>query len=158
MIADILTLFRSSGGETDSRTQLSTEDERLALAALLVRAARSDGDYDIREKSIIDRILRERFAMPDVDSVRVRREAEVLEAKAPDTVRFTRAVKRNVAHENREAIVEALWRVVLADDRRDAEEDGFLRLVVHLLGVSDRDSGFARRRAQKALFGRNGVA
>ena len=39
----------------------------------------------------------------------------MLEAEAPDTVRFTRALKEAVAHEDRAALIEALWAVALAD-------------------------------------------
>jgi uncharacterized tellurite resistance protein B-like protein len=38
-----------------------------------------------------------------------------------------------------------LWRVVLADEARDFEEDGFMRLASNLLGMADRDSARARQ-------------
>ena len=63
-------------------------------------------------------------------------------------MRFTRLIKEAVPYVDRNSVAESLWRVVLADDQRDDHEDAFLRLVVNLLGVSDRDSGLARRRAQ----------
>ena len=37
---------------------------------------------------------------------------------------------------------------LLADGVRDHEEDGFMRLAVNLLGVSDQDSAKARQTAQ----------
>jgi uncharacterized tellurite resistance protein B-like protein len=80
----------------------------------------------------------------------LRAEAETLEAEASDTVRFTRLVKEAVPYEEREAVIEALWRVALADGIK-AEEHGFLRLVASLIGVSDVDSGLARQRAQRRL-------
>jgi uncharacterized tellurite resistance protein B-like protein len=61
-------------------------------------------------------------------------------------VRFTRAIKDAVAYEDRLAVIEALWTVVLADGQRAQEEDALLRLVSNLLGVSDRDSALARQR------------
>ncbi|HEU0223211.1 MAG TPA: TerB family tellurite resistance protein [Paracoccaceae bacterium] len=129
---------------------LEPEDARLALAALLVRAARADGAYDAAERAMVDRILRERFALDPWSAGRLRAEAEEIEAGAPDTVRFTRAVKAAVPYEERFEVVTALWRVVLADGARDAGENGFLRLVVSLLGVSDRDSGLARQGAERS--------
>jgi uncharacterized tellurite resistance protein B-like protein len=53
-----------------------------------------------------------------------------------------------VPFEDRAAVVEALWAVVLADGRRDHEEDGFLRMTARLLGINDRDSALARQRAE----------
>ncbi len=72
-------------------------------------------------------------------------EAEALEAEAPDTVRFTRAIKNAVPYEHRRGVVEALWDVVLADGARAQEEDALVRMVSNLLGVSDRDSALARQ-------------
>ena len=65
-------------------------------------------------------------------------------------MRFTRAIKQAVAYEDRTAVIEALWSIVLADGTRDHEEDAELRLLANLLGVNDRDSARARQRVQKA--------
>ncbi len=128
--------------------RLPDSDARLALSALLVRIARSDGDYDAAEVARIDRILATRYGLSPFEAVELRREAEALEAEAPDTVRFTRAIKDAVAYDERAGVVEALWDVVLADGQRDHEEDSLLRLVANLLGVNDRDSALARQRME----------
>ncbi len=127
---------------------LPEPDSRIALAALLVRVARSDGDYATAEASRIDRILAARYGLTPFEAPKLRAEAEALEAEAPDTVRFTRAIKDAVPYEDRESVVEALWDVVLADGVRDHEEDALLRLVANLLGVNDRDSALARKRVE----------
>jgi len=123
-------------------------DAKLALAALLVRIAKSDGNYDVSELARIDKILAERHGISPVDAAKMRADAEKLEAEAPDTVRFTRAIKDGVPYEDREAVIEALWAVVLADGVRDHEEDALLRLAANLLGVNDRDSALARQRVE----------
>ena len=130
---------------------LPDDDARLALTALLVRIARSDNDYAASESRLIDQIVMQRYGL-DADAARaLRSDAETLETEAPDTVRFTRAIKDAVPYENRMGVVEALWQVVLADGERDAAEDALLRLSTNLLGVSDVDSARARQRAEKAL-------
>ena len=113
-----------------------------------MRVAKSDGDYAEDEVARIDRILATRYGLSPFEAVALRRDAEVLESEAPDTVRFTRAIKDAVAYEEREAVIEALWDVVLADGVRDHEEDALLRLVANLLGVNDRDSNLARQRVE----------
>jgi len=127
---------------------LPETDARVALAALLVRVARSDGDYAAEEAGRIDRILSKRYGLTPFEAPKLRAQAETLEAEAPDTVRFTRAIKDAVPYEDRESVVEALWDVVLADGVRDHEEDALLRLVANLLGVNDRDSALARKRVE----------
>jgi uncharacterized tellurite resistance protein B-like protein len=127
---------------------LDDGDARLALCALLVRVARTDGDYAPSEIARIDRIAAQRYGLSPFEAAALRRDAEALEAQAPDTVRFTRAIKEAVPYDDRRAVVEALWAVALADGTRDDDEDSLLRLVVSLLGVSDVDSAMARQRAE----------
>lgn len=125
--------------------ELPDEDARLALTALLVRIARSDNDYSDREKERIDRINARRYSLGPGAVAALRSEAEVLEAEAPDTVRFTRAIKDAVPYEERRLVVKALWEVVLADGARAQEEDALVRMAASFLGVNDRDSAMARQ-------------
>ncbi len=129
---------------------LVEDDARLALTALLVRIARSDNDYADTEMARIDRISAERYGLSPFEAAALRARAEDLEAEAPDTVRFTRAIKEAIAYDDRLAVVQAMWSVALADGHRSGEEDSLLRLVVSLLGVSDVDSALARQKAAKA--------
>ena len=128
---------------------LDDGDARLALTALLVRVARSDGDYADDEIARIDRIVATRYGLSPFEATALRRDAEALEAEAPDTVRLTRAIKDAVPYEDRIGVIEALWQVVLADGEREQEEDALLRLVSNLLGVNDRDSALARQRMEQ---------
>lgn len=130
---------------------LGDADARVALSALMVRLARSDNHYDMVEAAAITRILIERYALDHTSAENLRSEAEALEAEAPDTVRFTRAIKDAVAYEARVEVVEALWQVVLADGRRDDHENGMMRLIVNLLGIPDQDSALARQRVAARL-------
>ncbi|MBF9035525.1 TerB family tellurite resistance protein [Rhodobacterales bacterium HKCCE2091] len=143
MFADLLRRLAAPEPE-----RLPDPDARLALAALLVRIARADGDYAQGEMDRIDRILARRHGISPFEAAKLRAEAEGLEAEAPDTVRFTRAIKSAVPYEDREAVIEALWDVVLADGTRDEQEDALLRQVAPLLGVNDRDSNLARKRVE----------
>jgi uncharacterized tellurite resistance protein B-like protein len=144
MFSDLLRRLAAPAPE-----RLPEPDARLALAALMVRVARTDGDYAPEEIDRIDRILMRRHGLVRADAAALRAQAEELEAEAPDTVRFTKAIKDAVSLEDRVAVIEALWSVVLADGTRDEEEDGLLRLLANLLGINDRDSNLARRRVEQ---------
>ncbi len=127
---------------------LTEGDSRLALTALLVRIARSDEDYAKSEIDLIDSITAARYGLGPAQAADLRREAEQLEAEAPDTVKFTTAIKQGVPYEHRLGVIESLWQVVLADGKRDEAEDALLRTVARFLGVSDMDSALARQRVQ----------
>lgn len=148
MIGRLRDLFGDRGARTRPSREASTQDTRqVAAAALLVRAACVDASFDEVERSRILDILLNRFSLdPD--------EAETLLAAAEDKadgavqiLGFTREVKDNYSYEERIALVEMLWEVVLADGRVDAHEAQLMRRIGGLIYVSDRDSAIARRRA-----------
>ena len=124
-------------------------DAPLALSALLVRLARADGDYTATEAAGIDGLIAARYEMSLPEATAARRGGEALEAEASDTVRFTRALKDAVPHEERAGLMEALWSVALSDGTRDADEDALIRLAVSLLGANDRDSALVRQRVER---------
>ena len=127
---------------------LDAYDTRLALSALMVRVARAEDTYDHDEAVRIDRVLVQQFGLTLDEAASLRVQAETLEAEAPDTVRFTRALKETVALEDRAGLLQAMWAVALADGARGAEEEALLRLVANLLGLTDVESALSRRRAE----------
>lgn len=127
--------------------RLPEPDAQLALAALLVRVARADDHYTDTEIAHIDRALAGHFALSPFAATALRTEAEALETLAPDTVRFTRALKSAVPLEDRMGLMQAMWSVALADGARDAHEERLLRLVANLLGLTDVQSALARQKA-----------
>ena len=146
MFADFLR--RLTDPEPD---QMGDEDARLALAALLVRLARADGDYAAIEIERIDEALARRYGLSSAETTALRKRAEILEAEAPDTVRFTRAIKDAVPLDERRSVLEAMWSVVIADGARDMLEDSSMRVIAGLLGINDRDSNLARQKAEDDL-------
>lgn len=130
-------------------TRLPEPDTRLALATLMVRIARMDGLYAVEEVEKIDKVLMQHFKLDPFEAAHLRAEAEDIETAAPDTVRFTKAIKDTTALEDRSALVQSLWSIALADGYRDAAEDQQLRLLASLLGLSDVDSALARQRAEQ---------
>ncbi len=145
MFAD---LFRRLTGSDPA--PLTDADARIALGALLVRLARADGDYSKDEIEQIDAVLMQRYGLDALAVAALRAECEIAESEAPDTVRFTRAIKDAVPYSEREEVIGALWSVVLADGKRDKYEDAMLRMVAPLLGVSDQDSHKMRKRIEAA--------
>ena len=124
--------------------------ERVAIAALLVEAAHADGVYLESEKAMIDRVLAERYELGPAEAQALRTQGEEAQAEAVDLVRFTRVIKDAVPVEDRIEVIEAVWRVVYADDDRDADEGNLIRRLAGLLYVPDREAGLARQRALRS--------
>lgn len=141
-LRDLLIRPGSTGRAADART---------ALAAILVEAARADGAYDAAERARIDRVLETRFGLTPAQAVALRTEGEAAQSGAVDLVRFTRAIKDAVPHEERIGVVEALWEIVYADGTREMHESALMRKLCGLLHVEDREAGLARRRVAGRL-------
>lgn len=129
---------------------LAPQDAEIAIAALLVRVARADDHYNAAEQGRIDEILARMHGIDLAEAAERRSVAEMIEAEAPDTVRFTRLVKDRVSPEDRAAIIHAMWQVALVDNHRHTHEESAIRLVSSLLGVPDRESAIQRQRIAAA--------
>ncbi|MCG6111685.1 MAG: TerB family tellurite resistance protein [Paracoccus sp.] len=134
----------------DTPTPIDSDDAELAIAALLVRVARADDHYDDDERERIERVLSRRGLSADQAATR-RQQAEVLEAEASDTVRFTRQIKDRIALEDRCDVLAGLWEVAYADTRRGQDEDSLIRLVAGLLGIPDRRSAQIRQQVLRRM-------
>lgn len=138
-------------GEDPPASGLSADDAEMAVAALLVRIARADHRYHDEERARIDALLAQRKRLSPGAAADRRAAAEMLEAEAPDTVRFTRAVKERIPLDQRNAVIAAMWEIALADGHRSAAEDSAVRLAAKLLGVNDVDSALARQDVERNL-------
>lgn len=130
---------------------LHSQDAEVAIAALLVRVARADDHYQPSERQRIDRVLARRRGLSMEEAAERRAAAEMIEAEAPDTVRFTRMIKDRIALDDRAGVIAAMWEVAYADEGRGAEEEAMIRLVTGLLGVPDRDSALIRQKVLESM-------
>lgn len=143
-------LLNRLAGRPEDDTPLPDDDARTAVAALLVIAAHADHNYEAVERAQIERVLADRYGLDGDAAAALRAEGEAAEASATDLYRFTALVKAGIAYEERAAVLEAMWRVIVADNRRDPHEDALMRRICDLIGLDPRESLNARRRAQNA--------
>lgn len=120
---------------------------RIAFTALLVEAARSDENYDEKERALITTIIRNQFSLTEPDAIALREQGEAAQGDAIDLHRFTKQVK-TLPEAERVAFIEGLWRIVLSDGVRDPFEDTMIRRVCGLVHLTDRVSGEARQRVE----------
>jgi uncharacterized tellurite resistance protein B-like protein len=142
MIDALKALFRPGPG-TAPRDAIEPD---LAIAALLVEAARADGTMTDADLRAVQALLADMLDLDEAAARTLRERGEAAQHAAADLVRFTRVIKTALDEDARVALVEALWRVVLVDHHRDPHEDALLRRLAPLLAVSDHDSAAARRR------------
>jgi len=148
LIEQILSFLTGGAGAA-----VASRHDRLeiAVAALLVEAARMDDHFDAAERATIRRLLAERFELEPEATQRLLEAAERAVDQSTQLFRFTHLVVEELAPEERVRILEMLWEVAYADGSLSPEEDQLLRRIAGLIYVSDRERGEARLRVLRRL-------
>ena len=152
MIGELKTLLFGNTNE-DNVAAGSHGDAALhhAAAGLLVEAAMLDGHFHDAERQRIESLLTDRF---NVEPNKVSALIQAAEATAVERVELhtiTKTVRDHFDDQERIAMIEMLWEVVYADGELDDFESNMMRRVCGLLYVTDRESGYARKRAMKRM-------
>jgi uncharacterized tellurite resistance protein B-like protein len=119
----------------------------LAVAALLVEAARMDDVFGAEERAAIEGLLAKRFALSADDVTTLIDEAQRKVESSAQYFPYTSRITRELECEQRAEIIELLWRVAFADGVLDPQEDMLIRQIAGLIHVPDRERGLARQRA-----------
>jgi uncharacterized tellurite resistance protein B-like protein len=127
------------------------DELQLAVAALLVEAARMDDHFDASERAVIERLLAARFQLAPEATRRLLGAAERAAESSTQLFRFTHLAVQRLDAAERVRLIEMLWEVAYADGSLDPDEDALLRRIAGLLYVSDRERGEARQRALQRL-------
>ena len=134
----------------------SQPDElELAVAALLIEAARMDDDFNLEERRTIEHVLAERFDLSPEKLRELFIAAERAVRGSTQFFPFTQQIVKNISHEERGQILEMMWQVVYADGVLDPHEDMLLRRIAGLIHVNDRERGLARQRALAKMKGKS---
>ena len=138
-----------------------TEDEAAApagdaewaqtLAGLLVEAAMADGELDPDERRQIARVLHGQLELGEATVGKMIDDALASHEARVEIHGLTRAIRAETEPEDRVAIMEMAWMVVLADGELHDYEAQLMRRLAGLLYVDDIDSGRAARRARARL-------
>lgn len=127
------------------------DDLQIAVAALLIEAARMDDNFNVDERRMIEHVLAERF---DLSAEKLRELFVAAERAVRGSTQFfpfTQQIVKNISHEERGQILEMMWQVAYADGVLDPQEDMLLRRIAGLIHVDDRERGLARQRALAKL-------
>lgn len=125
----------------------SLDDQKLAVAALLIEAARMDQDFDDGERETIASLLTERFDLSATEAATLIDNADQKVQASAQYHPFTHAINQQLEPDEKVEIIEMLWRVAYADGALDPHEDQLVRQVAGLIHVTDRDRMLARKRA-----------
>lgn len=127
------------------------DDLQVAVAVLLVEAARMDDMFDAEERVAIEHLLERKFQITGEETRELIAFAEQTAERSHQLHPFTRLTVEKMEPKRRIRFIEMLWEVAYADGKLDADEDVLLRRVAGLIYISDEDRVAARQRVLERL-------
>ena len=114
--------------EKDNNNQ---KDSIISIASLLIHAAKIDENYSEKEKKIIlDTLIKLGADNNNIKSIV--EDAEIAEKNSNQILEYTKEAK-NLEHEKKIVLIEALWTIIYSDDNADLYEANLMRRLTGLL-------------------------
>lgn len=150
MIAKLSNWIKDFSEDT-AATPNSDHDWAETVAALLVEAAMADGALDADERATISHALVDQLSLGEDEVDAILDRAITAQKDRIEIHSITREIRSQTDAEDRIAIMEMAWLVVLADGEMHEYEAQLMRRLAGLLYVDDVDSGKAAKRAKARL-------
>jgi uncharacterized tellurite resistance protein B-like protein len=122
----------------------------LATAALLIEVARVDEGATADERAAVLRAVRAKFELTHEEAERLIALAEEEMKQASDYFQFTSLINRHFTQQQKQRVIELMWRVAYSDASLTAHENHLMRKVADLLHITHGDYIAAKMRAQAA--------
>jgi uncharacterized tellurite resistance protein B-like protein len=129
-------------------------DERhtieVATAALLVEVVRLDHEIEPAEREAVLRAVQAKFGLGGDEAETLVRLAEEEAQQAIDYYQFTSLINKRFSPQQKEQVIEHMWRVAYADAELSAYEQHVIRKIADLLYVPHSAYIAAKLRARDA--------
>ena len=109
------------------------------IAALLIHAAKIDENYSNQEEEIIKLTLL-KIGVKKENLEKIIQNGKKIEEDSNQILEFTREVK-NMNHEKKLEIIEALWRIIYSNNEADIYETSLMRRLAGLLYIDNNVMG-----------------
>ena len=119
------------------------------IAALLIHAAKIDGNYEEEEKIIVKKALIELGAKNSNIDILIS-DAATIEKDSNQILDFTREVKKT-SLPDKIRIVESLWKIIYSNNKADIYETNLMRRLAGLLYIDDKTMGDIKEKIKKEL-------
>jgi uncharacterized tellurite resistance protein B-like protein len=121
---------------------------RLAVGALLLEMTHMDGEVWPKQREAVEQAVRTCFDLAEGEANELLDLAEAERAESTDYFQFTSLINRSYTPEQKERLVETLWRVAYANEALHMYEEHLVRKVADLLYVPHGAFIAAKHRAR----------
>jgi len=133
----------------DGSARDDTHALHLATAALMIEMSRADFHVDEAELAEISAVLGKQFGLAEKEVQELVRLAGLEVKTTASLYQFTSLIDKSFLPEQKQQVIEMLWRVAFADGHKDKYEEYLVRKVADLLHVSHQDFIRARIRVEE---------
>jgi uncharacterized tellurite resistance protein B-like protein len=142
-----------SGGPAQEQKQ---EHERVQVATcvLLLEMAHADDEFQDMEGLLIRDLLQQKFELSAEYAAELLEFAQQQRQESLDLFQFARQINADFSVEEKEEVMEVIWRIVYADGVLDQHEDYLVRKIATLLRLSHRQMIAAKVKILDEIRGR----
>ncbi len=148
MIEHLKKLFAVPAAEP---VQADTHQLAVAATALMVQLARVDNHEDERELQIILDCAVQAHQVTREEAEEILADALAHAEDATSLYEFTGQINDHFDQDQKQSLLESIWRVALADGRIDKYEEHLIRRMADLLHLHHREYMQARHKAEDAV-------
>jgi uncharacterized tellurite resistance protein B-like protein len=150
MFENLLNFLTEMPGHS-RQAKLSTDDPRVAAAALMFHVMDADGVRRETERKRLKQLLAEAYGLSGRELDRLLEAGEDADQEAIDLYAFTSVLKRHLNHQGRTEFIRIMWEIVYADGERHELEDNVVWRVAELIGVDSRERIAMRQLVRKDI-------
>ena len=147
LIRNILTNNR--GGSVDSAAD-NDERTRVAACVLLLETAHADNECTAEELSRVVEVMKDDFAISRQHAEELIDLAYCERERAVDLWEFTNHINQEFNRQEKLRVMEAVWRIIHADDQLEKHEDYFAHKLARLLRLKHQDMIAAKISARQS--------
>lgn len=154
MFAVIRNILQAGKGGKDRGSGKDPEQKKhVAAGVLLLEAAHIDNECSREEMEHVVATLKDRFGLSDncVDELLDLARAD--RAQSVDLWEFTSSINRHFTPEEKRAVMEDVWRIILLDGKLDKHEDYYAHKLADLLHLTHEQMIAAKLKAREQVAG-----
>lgn len=140
----------------NSKGQIDTgpgreEKTRIAASVILLEAAYADHECTEDELDHVVETLSSDFDLSRKHVEDLLELAHRKRSQAVDLFEFTNHINNEFSQEEKQAVLEAAWRIIYIDGQLEKHEDHFVRKLTHLLRLSHKEMIDAKLKAREQI-------
>ena len=139
---------KSEKSGSENQEEASSHDIHVATCALLLEMSNIDGEFSEAEKKNIISILKKNYQLSDENAAALLEASNEELENSNDLWRFASLINKNYSIEEKERVIEMIWRIAYADGHLDKHEDYLVHKLANLLRLSHRQLIEAKLKAK----------